>query len=668
MGSKNKKVLVGLGVLSVLVVTGLAVWFSAGRLFKGDLGDIVNHFLEVTPNTVDLANNPEITVKFLVPEDFTLVSIPFYLKGDSETRIDYFEFKNENNMLVPVNHPDLNVTKDNTGLYTFTYKLPAKYLQDDPIKVADHELSLFYYVKDDPVVRNYPTSSPVSIINSGEQSKTCAPDFKFVDPVSNLELTLPDLITMTNDTDAGTVREVIVSGLEDACVNDFVNTSKLTMVTNIPNPPVYPADQIFDVSKASNPGHLFRLYKDQDVYKLEINLNNKPLTGNMQYKFGVAYGGGEAEFPFTVNNCLPFAVVEVEPNALVFDNNQSSRNFTAKFYNGNVLLDNTRVCLYNLKNGLNFTLFNTDNTEKSKGTDIYEYKNTDKLISVENLESGTFKIDLSKTSINPGTYKLGVYNLVTESGAITLEVKGSVPAPTPGPTSTPPTPPTSGSGSGGGSGSTSSPAPAAPAPSPTPTHSSAQEKCGGFADAGSFPSDVCALASSLKEQKIFTAPEFNPNQDLQRYQAALLVVRTAKLSEKCVPGALNIYKDIDQKAEYFNELCVANNAKVITGYEADPKNPVLLPARRVNFREFSKMLYNGYIVSGKGKQPRTYAEVAKALNFQVTKDNDWFGYSLQFLVNQGVLSLDELKKTPLDKNLTRLDVAKFLDEFLKDLK
>ncbi len=192
--------------------------------------------------------------------------------------------------------------------------------------------------------------------------------------------------------------------------------------------------------------------------------------------------------------------------------------------------------------------------------------------------------------------------------------------------------------------------------------------CGGFIDSEKLTEEECRLGELMKEKGIFTSHTFRPKEKVKRYEAALLVTRTFNLNSKCVAGILNTYVDIDFKAPYFEELCAAKSAGVVKGYEQDPENPVLLPSKEVSFREFSRMVTNGYIASQKGKAPRTYDAVARELGFEVSEPNNWFGYAFQFWFNHNLTTVDEMKTIDFDMGMSRFQIAKFLSRTLEDLK
>lgn len=211
-----------------------------------------------------------------------------------------------------------------------------------------------------------------------------------------------------------------------------------------------------------------------------------------------------------------------------------------------------------------------------------------------------------------------------------------------------------------------------PAPLPAPVNAAKDNKlygaadCGGYPDISSKNNDICLLAQKMKVNKIFTGEQFRPGDPVKRYEAALMIMRALKVNKACKKNFLNAFGDVDLKAGYFDQLCQAVTAGVIKGNFIDPVNPTLLPQKQVTFREFSRMLTNGYVLNGFGKGPKFYHDAAVALGFAEKKSNDWFGFSLQFLVNRGLYSIDELKYIQLDKSMSRLEVAKSLAKVLNE--
>lgn len=185
----------------------------------------------------------------------------------------------------------------------------------------------------------------------------------------------------------------------------------------------------------------------------------------------------------------------------------------------------------------------------------------------------------------------------------------------------------------------------------------------GFNDGASFDAATGALAEKMKNAGIMTGDangNFNPNQLVKRYEAALILTRVLNINTNkvCLTTSISAI-DVDTSASYFADLCKAFGAKVIEGYKVTP--PVMKPSAPVTPREFFKMIYNSYIVTGKAPAVGNYTGVSNLLGFKVTPDNDWFGFATQF-VSQ-FFTEGELKSIygNFDLPLTRIQVAQLID-------
>ncbi len=296
---------------------------------------------------------------------------------------------------------------------------------------------------------------------------------------------------------------------------------------------------------------------------------------------------------------------------------------------------------------LNFAVYSTQFSQNG------DYKLVLSNVSNKNAQIGslTIHVDLTGAAQSPQTQPAGV---ATPSPSPT-------PAPAPSPSPAAPikqqpeqTPPTTTSTT-----TTTTTA-------QTPATGQENVDCATLVGEANYTASTCALAQEMKAKGVITGA-LHPSDPLKRYEAALMVVRALGLGENCTSNILSRYRDVDISASYIPQLCAANNVGVIKGYTSDPAHPVMYPARQVTYREFSRMLVNGYVATGLAKVPRTYSEVAKALGFNVAPANDWFGFALQYLVNRGVVSLDELKSINLDASLTRLDVVELISNVMNDV-
>lgn len=192
--------------------------------------------------------------------------------------------------------------------------------------------------------------------------------------------------------------------------------------------------------------------------------------------------------------------------------------------------------------------------------------------------------------------------------------------------------------------------------------SSTEQKlgCGAYIDTDTLSEASCEIVSKMKEHKIFTSEEFRPNGQLMRYEAALLVLRAVGANATCDSSVMDKFQDIDKNAEYYGELCIAVTAKIITGYKDDNIHPKMLPAKKVTYREFARMLLNGFESLDENSIPKSYHEVASALDFEVSTNNDWFGLALQLLVDNKMVDIAVLEKINLEEKMNRLQVAELL--------
>lgn len=173
--------------------------------------------------------------------------------------------------------------------------------------------------------------------------------------------------------------------------------------------------------------------------------------------------------------------------------------------------------------------------------------------------------------------------------------------------------------------------------------------------------EQCDLARQL--QGVITG-SLDPARGVQRYEAALMVVRALHLHATCSDNDLGFYTDLNLKASYIDQLCTAVALGVIKGSHPDnSSNWTLAPSDPVTYRQFVRMLVNGYGAAGFNRVPRSYSQAAALWGFKVDPKNDWFGVPLQFLENRMI----DLGTKNLDQPMTRMNVGQVLVQVIKDI-